>query len=366
MSSLDIIPVATGAGQYDVIAGAGALEAAQDRLAALFPRGRAVIVTDTIVAGLHLDRVRAVLRAAGIDTEAIIGAAGESQKSFAGLEALTDAFAHAGVERGDCVIALGGGVIGDLTGFAAAIFKRGVGFVQMPTTLLAQADSSVGGKTGINTRAGKNMAGVFHAPRLVVADAGFLETLPGRELRAGYAEILKAALIGDAALFDRLEAAGPTVLASETLQPALAAAIRFKAGIVSRDEREAGERALLNLGHTFAHAFEAEAPGQITHGEAVAAGLALAFRYAARRGDCPAEDARRVAEHLKAAGLPDGPKALPAGTFSAPRLIDRMHHDKKNSGGTITLVLARSIGNAFIAPGMDADDLAQFLEAELS
>ncbi|MEE2566255.1 3-dehydroquinate synthase [Hyphobacterium marinum] len=366
MSGPDIIPVATATGAYDVIAGAGALEAAATRFQEMFPRGEAIIVTDTNVAGLHLDRVRGALRQVGIECEPVIAAPGEGQKSFSGIEALTDALAHAGVERGDTIIALGGGVVGDLTGFAAAIYKRGIGFVQMPTTLLAQADSSVGGKTGINTRAGKNMVGAFHPPRLVVADAAFLDTLPKRELRAGYAEILKAALIGDAALFDRLEAAGDGIYTPETLQPALTSAIRFKAGVVARDEKEAGERALLNLGHTFGHAFEAEAPGQMTHGEAVAAGLALAFRYSAQRGDCPQADADRVAAHLRTAGLPDGPDAVPGGPFDAARLVDRMRHDKKNSGGTITLVLARSIGDAFIAPGMDANDIERFLKSQMT
>lgn len=366
MNAPDIIPVATATGSYDVITGTGALEASASRFAALFPRGEAVIVTDTNVAGLHLDRVRAALRMAEIDAEPVIAAPGEGQKSFAGIEALTDALAHAGVERGDTIIALGGGVVGDLTGFAAAIYKRGIGFVQMPTTLLAQADSSVGGKTGINTRAGKNMVGAFHPPRLVVADAAFLDTLPESELRAGYAEILKAALIGDAALFDRLEAAGDDVYTPDVLQSGLASAIRFKAGVVARDEKEAGERALLNLGHTFGHAFEAEAPGAMTHGEAVAAGLALAFQYSAQRGDCPQTDADRVSAHLRAAGLPDGPKALPGGPFDPARLVDRIRHDKKNSGGTITLVLARSIGDAFIAPGMDADDLNRFLKSRMT
>lgn len=366
MTRPQIISVETATGTYDILAGAGALDAAVSHFPALFPRGQAVIVTDTNVAGLHLDRVRAALRSAEIEAEPVIASPGEGQKSFAGIEALTDALAHAGVERGDTIIALGGGVVGDLTGFAAAIYKRGIGFVQMPTTLLAQADSSVGGKTGINTRAGKNMVGAFHPPRLVVADAAFLETLPERELRAGYAEILKAALIADAALFDRLEAAGTDVYAPETLQPALAAAIRLKAGVVARDEREAGERALLNLGHTFGHAFEAEAPGKMTHGEAVAAGLALAFQYSEQRSDCAPADVDRVRAHLRAAGLPDGPDALPGGPFDPARLVDRMRHDKKNSGGTITLVLARSIGDAFIAPGMDADDLNRFLKSQMT
>tara|TARA_R110002096_G_scaffold432725_1_gene650015 strand:+ start:1132 stop:2232 length:1101 start_codon:yes stop_codon:yes gene_type:complete len=364
MTDAIAIPVSTGAGRYEVWVGDGALQAGLPRLKALIPSGRAVIVTDTNVAALHLDAVQKALRDVGLDSEPVIASAGESQKSFAGIESLTDALAHAGVERRDTILALGGGVIGDLTGFAAAIYKRGIGFVQMPTTLLSQADSSVGGKTGINTRAGKNMVGAFHQPRLVIADSQFLTTLPERELRAGYAEILKAALIGDAGLFTKLEAAGAGVYSPETLQPALASAIRFKADIVARDEKEAGERALLNLGHTFAHAFEAERPGQIAHGEAVAAGLGMAFRYSVRMGVCSPQDAKRVSAHLRDASLPDGPKALAGGSFDASRLRERMMHDKKNSGRSITLILAKSIGDAFIEPNTDTDDLLRFLDAE--
>ncbi len=366
MTELSRIPVTTASGGYVIHAGTGALATALTDLAALHPNGRAVVVTDRHVADLHLDAVSKALQSIGVKTEPIIVDAGEGQKSFAGLEMLTDNFAQAGIERSETVIALGGGVIGDLTGFAASIFKRGIGFVQMPTTLLSQADSSVGGKTGINSRHGKNMVGAFHPPRLVIADAGFLKTLPVRELRSGYAEILKAALIGDADLFDRLEAAGRDVYHDAHLQPALASAIRFKAGVVARDEKESGERALLNLGHTFGHAFEAEAPGQIAHGEAVAAGLAMAFRYSVRLGICPKSDADRVSAHLRAVALPDSVASLPAKGFEAEKLLSRMRHDKKNSGQAITLVLAKCIGDAFIQPACDDTDLLDFLETELT
>ncbi|MAC38914.1 MAG: 3-dehydroquinate synthase, partial [Oceanicaulis sp.] len=256
---------------------------------------------------------------------------------------------------------------GDLTGFAASIAKRGVDFIQIPTTLLSQVDSSVGGKTGINTSHGKNFVGTFHQPRLVIADADLLASLPLRERRAGYAEIVKAALIGDRPLFDRLEAAAETALDGETLSEAVAAAVAFKARIVAEDEREAGARALLNLGHTFGHAFEAEAPkDRIRHGEAVAAGLALAFGFSVHKGLCPAGDAERVRAHLRAAGLPDGPQTLAHTGWDAERLIDRMRDDKKNRDGRIALVLARGIGEAFIDRDTDETDLQHFLETQLS
>lgn len=273
MSEILSVSVGLGTRSYDVLVGAGALEAARPRLAELFPRGRALLVTDRTVADLHLGTVTDWLDQAGLRAEPVILEPGETTKSWAGLQHLVDTLLDRNIERSEAVIALGGGVIGDLTGFAASVTKRGVDFVQIPTTLLAQVDSSVGGKTGINTRHGKNFVGTFHQPRLVIADADLLASLPLRERRAGYAEIVKAALIGDAPLFDRLEAAGAGALDGPTLSEAVAAAVAFKARIVAEDERETGARALLNLGHTFAHAFEAEAPKDaIRHGEAVAAG----------------------------------------------------------------------------------------------
>jgi 3-dehydroquinate synthase len=270
------------------------------------------------------------------------------------------------LERSEAVAAFGGGTVGDLTGFAAAIVKRGTRFIQIPTTLLAQVDSSVGGKTGINTRQGKNLIGAFHQPSLVIADTSLLATLPRREVLAGYAEIVKAGLIADRALFDRLEAHGPDALHGAALDQAVADAVAFKARIVAKDEREAGVRALLNLGHTFGHAFEAEAEkGALIHGEAVACGLAMAFRYAVRGGVCSPEHAARVEAHLTAVGLPATPAALPGGPYAADRLLARMADDKKNSGGAITLILARGIGDAYIARDADRDTLAAFLSDEV-
>ena len=365
----DILSVSVGLGErsYDVLIGAGALKAAQPRLGPHFPRGRAILVTDRTVAGLHLKTVSDWLEGAGLRADPIVLEPGETTKSWAGLQHLVDTLLDRNIERSEAVIALGGGVIGDLTGFAASIAKRGVDFIQIPTTLLSQVDSSVGGKTGINTSHGKNFVGTFHQPRLVIADADLLASLPLRERRAGYAEIVKAALIGDRPLFDRLEAAGETALDGETLSEAVAAAVAFKARIVAEDEREAGARALLNLGHTFGHAFEAEAPkDSIRHGEAVAAGLALAFGFSVHKGLCPAGDAERVRAHLRAAGLPDSPQTLAHTGWDAERLIDRMRDDKKNRDGRIALVLARGIGEAFIDRDTDETDLQRFVETQLS
>ena len=367
MSSILTVPVGLGARSYDVLVGSGALEAAAPHLSALFPRGRAILITDSHVAPLHLERVSALLTKAGIACDPIVMEPGEATKSFAGLQELVDALLARNIERSEAIIALGGGVIGDLTGFAAAITKRGVDFVQIPTTLLAQVDSSVGGKTGINTRQGKNFAGAFHQPRLVIADTDLLATLPERERRAGYAEIVKAALIGDPAMFERLDAAGSGVQQGTALAQAIADAVAFKARIVAQDELEQGARALLNLGHTFAHAFEAEAPRDaVRHGEAVAAGIALAFRYSVARGECPASDADRVEAHLRAVNLPWSAATLAHRDWDAARLVARMRDDKKNQAGEITLILARGIGKAWIAPRIDATHLVAFLETSLS
>jgi len=367
MSGHRIVPVSLGERSYDVVVGDGALEASQDRLAALCPNGRAVIVADEAALAHHRDRLKAMLDAAGLKLDLITISGGEAAKTWEGLRALTDALLARGVERRECVVAFGGGTIGDLAGFAAAITKRGVGFVQIPTTLLAQVDSSVGGKTGINTAAGKNLAGAFHQPSLVIADTALLATLPKRELRAGYAEILKAGLIADRPLFERLEAAGANGLTGACLVEAIADAVAFKARIVAEDEREAGRRALLNLGHTFGHAFEAEAAkGALVHGEAVAAGMVLAFDYSVRLGVCPPADAKRARAAIASAGLPTEGLNLPGGPYQAEALVERMASDKKNSGGLITLVLARGVGDAYIAPGADSADLTGFLREELT
>lgn len=360
------VEVALGARSYDVLVGEGALEDGAGRLAGLCPRGRALVAADADALRLHGARLRAALSGAGLEPVIFEIEGGETAKSWAGLERLVDQLLDAGMERGESLIAFGGGTIGDLAGFASAVTKRGTGFVQIPTTLLAQVDSSVGGKTGVNTRAGKNLAGAFHQPSLVIADTGFLATLPEREVRAGYAEIVKAGLIADAALFDRLEAQGRDALKPDNLAANIADAVAFKARIVAEDEREGGVRALLNLGHTFAHAFEAEAEkGALIHGEAVAAGLALAFGYSQRRGVCPPGAAERVRAHFAAAGLPAGGAQLAGGPYDPARLVMRMGADKKNTGGAITLILAKAIGQAYIAPGADARDLESFLSEDL-
>ncbi|WP_339332907.1 3-dehydroquinate synthase [uncultured Maricaulis sp.] len=367
MSDILRVPVGLGDRAYDVLVGPGALAAAGPELTRHFPRGRALLVTDRHVAGLHLDPVSRQLAELGLRVDPILVDAGEATKSWAGLEAVVNALLDHQVERSEAVIALGGGVIGDLTGFAAAVTKRGLDFIQIPTTLLAQVDSSVGGKTGINTRHGKNFAGVFHQPRLVIADRDLLATLPERELRSGYAEIVKAALIGDAPMFDDLETSGAGVLDGSRLDGAVAAAIAFKARIVAEDEREGGVRALLNLGHTFGHALEAEVPKDaIRHGEAVAVGIALAFAYSAHRGDCSTDDAARVTAHLRAVGLPASIRELNYATWKPARLVARMRDDKKNKDGRITLILVRGIGQAFIDPAVDEADLLTFMETQLS
>jgi len=293
---------------------------------------------------------------------------GESTKSWVQLEAVTDQLLAHGIERGDHVIALGGGVIGDLVGFACSIVKRGCGFIQIPTTLLAQVDSSVGGKTAINTRAGKNLIGAFHQPGLVLIDPDVLDTLPARETRAGYAEVVKYGLIDDFAFFEWCEANGDKLLAgdAEAREYAIAHSVGAKARIVAEDERETtGKRALLNLGHTFGHALEAETgfSDRLLHGEGVAAGMALAFAYSARRGLCPGQDAERVAAHLRAVGLPDGVKAAGI-TASGATLVDHMRHDKKMDAGTLPFLLAHGIGRTYLDHSVDLADVEAFLDAE--
>jgi len=295
---------------------------------------------------------------------------GEGAKSWANLERLTDWMLAQGITRKDHVFALGGGVVGDLVGFACAVLKRGCGFVQLPTTLLAQVDSSVGGKTAINTRAGKNLIGAFHQPALVLVDTATLDTLPDREMRAGFAEVLKYGLLGDAAFFTWLEANGPAVLAREpaALQHAIATSIAMKARIVAADERETADlRALLNLGHTFGHALEAETgfSDRLLHGEAVALGMVLAARYSARRGEISAADAERAARAIAAAGLPWQLAALGL-TCDGAALAGHMRHDKKAEGTTLPFLLLRRLGEAYVARDVDLADIAAFLDGELT
>lgn len=362
------ITVDLGTRSYDVHIANGALDQAGLLLGPWLRRGRAVVVTDDHVAAAQLPRLFAALAAAGIAADPVILPAGEGTKSWDGLAALTDALIDRGIERSDHIIALGGGVIGDLAGFAAAILKRGCGFVQIPTTLLAQVDSSVGGKTAINSAAGKNLVGAFHQPAFVLIDPSVLDTLPLRETRAGYAEVVKYGLIDDAAFFGWCEAHGAALLASDApaRNYAIAHSVAAKAAIVGDDEREtSGRRALLNLGHTFGHALEAATgfSDRLLHGEAVAAGCVLAYRYSVRAGLCPAADAERVAAHMRSVGLPDGLRAAGV-TDSGAALAAHMTHDKKASGGKVPFLLARGIGQTFLAHDVDLADVAAFLDAE--
>jgi 3-dehydroquinate synthase len=364
---LNTVSVALGDRSYDVRIEAGLLARAGEALAPL-ARGRTMpIVTDANLLS-HLATLQTSLAGAGIASDAIVLSPGESTKSWAQLEALTDRLLELGVERSDHVIALGGGVIGDLVGFATSILKRGCNFVQIPTTLLAQVDSSVGGKTAINSRAGKNLIGAFHQPAVVLIDPQVLDTLPARELRAGYAEVVKYGLIDDFAFFEWCEANAPALLAGDLAarERAIAHSVAAKARIVGEDERETtGKRALLNLGHTFGHALEAETgfSDKLLHGEGVAAGMALAFGYSARRGLCAGQEAERVAAHLRAIGLPDG---LGAAGISAlgPRLVEHMLHDKKMAAGTLPFLLARGIGQTFLDKTVDLSDVAAFLDEQ--
>ncbi|MGK6355643.1 3-dehydroquinate synthase [Sphingomonas sp. DT-207] len=361
------VPVALGERSYDVRIESGLLARAGEALAPL-GRGRPMpIVTDSHLHG-PLATLQASLAEAGIASEAIVLPPGEGTKSWRQLEALTNRLLELGIERSDYVIALGGGVIGDLVGFATSILKRGCNFVQVPTTLLAQVDSSVGGKTAINTRAGKNLIGAFHQPALVLIDPQVLDTLPLRELRAGYAEVVKYGLIDDFAFFEWCEANAAALLDGDPAarEHAIAHSVAAKARIVAEDERETtGKRALLNLGHTFGHALEAETgfSDKLLHGEGVAAGMALAFGFSAEKGLCPGQDAERVAAHLRAVGLPDGLAAAGV-TASGARLVEHMLHDKKMAAGTLPFLLARGIGQTYVDKSVDLKEVEAFLDRQ--
>jgi shikimate kinase/3-dehydroquinate synthase len=361
------VTVDLAAGGYDVVIGSGLLARAGGLLAPVLPQGRAIIVTDRTVAALHLPTLIQGLESAGFTVGTVEIEPGEASKSVDGWTELVDHLLARGVERRTAIIALGGGVVGDLAGFAAAATLRGLPFVQVPTTLLAQVDSSVGGKTGINTRHGKNLIGAFHQPRMVLADTDVLTTLPPRELRAGYAEIVKAGLIGDAAFYEWCEAHGAAVVGHDRAAQAEAVqrACAFKAAVVGDDEREEKPndgRALLNLGHTFAHALEAEVGygGELLHGEAVAIGIGLAFGLSARLGFCAPEDGARVRAHLEAVGLPTEIGMLNR-RFSAERLIGHMRRDKKMRDGALHFVLVHGIGQAFTTRDVPAEAVRSLL-----
>jgi shikimate kinase/3-dehydroquinate synthase len=355
---------------YDVVIGEGLLARAGALLAPRLPQKRAVVVTDASVARLHLHSLIEGLAATAVEARQIVVPAGETSKNLDTYGRVVDGLLESGVERKTAVIALGGGVVGDLAGFAAATTLRGLPFIQVPTTLLSQVDSSVGGKTGVNTARGKNLVGAFHQPRMVLADTATLATLPIRELRAGYAEIAKAGLIGDAAFFEWCERNGAGVIGGnrELQAEAIRRACAFKAAVVGDDEREEKPndgRALLNLGHTFAHALEAEYRygGGLLHGEAVAVGLGLAFRLSARLGLCAAADAARVVAHVGAMGLPADLRMLNR-RFSAATLTGHMRRDKKMRDGKLTFILARGIGQAFTSADVAAEDVTDLLREE--
>lgn len=364
------VHVPLGARAYDVEIGEGLLAASGAMIRPLLPRPVLSIVTDANVAAARLAALQDGLSAAGIESEALVLPAGEGTKNWADLGRTVEWLLTRKVERDDLIIAFGGGVIGDLAGFAAAILRRGVGFVQIPTSLLAQVDSSVGGKTGVNAPQGKNLIGAFHQPRLVLADIDILETLPHRQLLSGYAEVVKYGLLGDAAFFEWLEANGPRLAAGdrEARLHAVRRSVEMKAEIVARDETEKGDRALLNLGHTFGHALEAATgySDRLTHGEGVAIGCQLAFDVSARLGLCSQEAPSRVAAHLAAMGMKGALRDIPGDLPDADGLIDLMRQDKKVKAGTITFILARAIGEAFVTREADLSVVRAALEEALA
>jgi 3-dehydroquinate synthase len=364
-----VIPVALAERSYEVWVGSNLLAAAGDRIRACTGARRAAIVTDENVAARHLPALTAALGEDGFLVGSVVLPPGEATKNFDQLAHVCDRLLELGLERSDVVIAFGGGVIGDLAGFAASIVRRGVRYIQIPTTLLAQVDSSVGGKTAVNSRHGKNLIGAFHQPSLVLADTDLLATLPAREMRAGYAEVVKYGLLGDAAFFGWLEAHWRSLFGNDAtaLVAAVATSVKAKAAIVARDETETGDRMLLNLGHTFGHALEAWAgySSRLLHGEAVAIGMAQAFRYSERLQLCPPGTADRVARHLAAVGLPTRIGDIPgAERPGVDQLLALMAQDKKVRAGRMTFILARGIGEAFITRDVDIVDLKDFLSAE--
>ncbi|MEZ5670183.1 MAG: 3-dehydroquinate synthase [Alphaproteobacteria bacterium] len=361
------LTVALDARSYDIVIGSGLIGRAGALMRPVLAGPRVVVVTDTAVGPLYGDALAASLSAAGLAHETVTVPAGEASKDFVTLAGVVDSLLASRVERSTTLVALGGGVIGDLTGFAASILLRGIDFVQVPTTLLAQVDSSVGGKTGINTPRGKNLVGAFHQPRLVLADVAALDSLPRRELLAGYAEVVKYGLLGDAPFFDWLEQNGAALLAGDLRLrvEAVRRSCAAKAAIVAEDERETGQRALLNLGHTFGHALEAEVgyDGRLLHGEAVAIGMAMAFALSARLGLGPdAAAVARIRRHLAGVGLPTSPPALAGVSWDPDRLIDHMTRDKKVRDGRITFILARAIGQAEVRSDVSVEAVRAVLE----
>ncbi|WP_372990105.1 3-dehydroquinate synthase [Sulfitobacter sp.] len=364
------VHVALPGREYDILIGPGLLAEAGAHIAPLLRRPRVVVISDDTVAALHLDALRAGLAADGITLEALSLPPGEGTKCWAQLTRCVDWLLDQKVERNDVVVAFGGGVIGDLVGFAAAILRRGVRFVQIPTSLLAQVDSSVGGKTGINVAQGKNLIGAFHQPSLVLADTAVLGTLEARDFLAGYGEVVKYGMLGDADFFDWLEVQGPALAAGDMAArvEAVRRSVQMKADIVTRDETEQGERALLNLGHTFCHALEAATgySNRLLHGEGVAIGCALAFELSARMGLCAQEDPSRVRAHLKTMGMKTDLKDIAGDLPDADALLDLMGQDKKVVDGKLNFILARSIGDAFVTDDVQRDVVRKMLTEALA
>ena len=364
--TVSTVHVPLGDRAYNVRISVGLIARAGAEIAPMLRRKRVAIVTDDNVAALHLDRLQQSFVAEGIESGVLTLPAGEGTKAWHHLTRAVEWLLEQRIERTDVVIALGGGVIGDLAGFAAAILRRGVRFVQIPTSLLAQVDSSVGGKTGINSTQGKNLIGAFHQPAMVLADISVLGTLSDRDFRAGYGEVVKYGLLGDAQFFDWLEAHGPSLRHDQVaLQHAVAHSVGMKAGIVERDETEQGERALLNLGHTFGHALEAATgySDRLLHGEGVAIGCALAYNLSARMGLCAQEDPSRIGAHLAAMGMPARLADIPGDLPDDQALISLMGQDKKVIDGQLRFVLARGIGQAFVCDDVPGELLAQVLAA---
>lgn len=367
------VDVALGERSYDIVIGRGILPSLGERIAALRPGARVAVVTDACVATHWLQRAEASLTGAGLTTSRIVVDEGEVSKSYAGVEFVCEELIKARIERNDLVVALGGGVVGDLAGFAAAIVRRGVDFVQVPTSLLAQVDSSVGGKTGINSPQGKNLVGAFHQPILVVADTAVLDTLSPRQFRAGYAEVAKYGLIGDEAFFAWLEAHHADIVKGDAAREhAVATSCRAKAAIVARDERESGERALLNLGHTFGHALEAATGfcGRLYHGEGVSIGMVLAAELSAQLGMIAAADVSRIERHLAAAGLPTRLQDIAGfrqeGLADADALMTLMAQDKKVKRGRLTFILLKAIGQAVVSTDVEPWMVRDFLARKLA
>ena len=364
------VPVSLGDRSYEILIGKGLIARAGEEIGKRLKGRRVAVVTDENVADAHLKNLETALFLQGFDVTSIVVKPGEKSKSFSVLETVTNAVLEARLERGDALIAFGGGVVGDLSGFVAGIVRRGMNFVQMPTSLLAQVDSSVGGKTGINTQYGKNLVGVFYQPQLVLADTDVLDTLSAREFRAGYAEVAKYGLIDRPDFFTWLEKNWKEVFAGGAARTeAIAESCRSKAAVVARDEHENGDRALLNLGHTFGHALETATgydSSRLVHGEGVAIGMALAHRFSVKMNLCGVEDAERVEAHLQAVGLPISLKDVPGGLPDAEKLMDYIAQDKKVSRGALTFILTRGIGQSFIAKDVPPAAVLEFLKERLS